>query len=262
LAIVMLGVGVLLLGAAGAYYGYVYFASQDLDSLIVAPGPGTTETLPTVAPTGTPTVVGLPSPAWQVLYPGELIPARQWADPRGAIDANVPVLEGFTPVSDIGRKSIVGSIGRAERIMIPALDLDAAIEELEIEDLGDSSAYETPNRTVGHVPDSPNPGSHGNGWYFGHLESPLQDEGNVFSRLPNVPALLRDGEDIHVVIQSNGRDYLYLVSETNLVHQDDIHLYQAGNARVTLVTCFPRLKYDQRLLVTAKLVGFRDLTDT
>ena len=60
------------------------------------------------------------------------------------------------------------------------------------------------------------------------------------------------------MVSSGERAYLYQVSETDIVHQDDIALYQAGDARITLVTCFPRLKYDQRLLVTAKLVGIRD----
>ena len=254
----MAAVGVLLLATAAAYYSYVYFFStRDLDRLIVEPAPERSETL-VVAQT-TPPVSSRPSPAWQQLYPGALLPARQWADPRGTLSLELPALEGFTPVSEAGRPSIVGSIGRAKRITIPALDITAEIEELEINDLGNSSAYETPDHTVGHVPNSPNPGSHGNGWYFGHLESPLLGEGNVFSRLPRVPDLLRDGEDIHVILESDGREYLYLVSETDLIHQDDMSLYQAGEARVTLVTCFPRLRYDQRLLVTAELIGFRDV---
>ena len=139
--------------------------------------------------------------------------------------------------------------------------MDAAVEELAILNLGDSRAYETPPYAVGHIPDTPDPGSSGNGWYFGHLETPLQSGGNVFARLPSVPTLLRDGEDVHIIVQSSGRDYLYLVTETDLVHEDDMHLYQASNARVTLVTCFPRLAYDHRLLVTAKLVGFRNSAD-
>ena len=112
----MLGVGVVLLGGAGAYYGYVRLAESDLDALVVPPEPDKTETLPKPAPSSDAATTGRPSPASQVLYPGALIPARQWADPRGAIDADVPVLQGFTPVSDIGRRSIAS---RAERILIP-----------------------------------------------------------------------------------------------------------------------------------------------
>jgi sortase (surface protein transpeptidase) len=255
----LLALGVLLLGSAGAYYGYIEFiATRNSESLTVAPLPERSETLQPSTPPAQPVVAGRPAPAWTRLYPGSLLPVRQWADPRGTLDLGTPELDGFTPVSAEGRPSIVGGIGRAERISIPALDIVAEISELAIENLGDSRAYETPNDTVGHIPDSPNPGSRGNGWYFGHLESPLQGEGNVFSRLPRVPELLRAGEDVHVVLESEGREYLYLVSETNLIHQDDMSLYQAADSRITLVTCFPRLRYDQRLLVTAQLIGFRD----
>ena len=254
----LLTVGLILLAAAGAYYAYVTFiATRGSDSLTVAPLDDHGETL--AGPSGA-TTTGLPSPAWQELHPGALLPARQWADPRGSLDLKVPALAGFTPVSAEGREGISGAIGRAERIAIPALDLEAGVNELQIVDLGNASSYQTPRFTVGHIPNSPNPGSHGNGWYFGHLESPIAGEGNVFSRLPQVPKLLRQGDDVHVIIESNGREYLYLVSQTDLIHEDDIELYQASDARITLVTCFPRLRYDQRLLVTALLIGFRDLT--
>jgi LPXTG-site transpeptidase (sortase) family protein len=255
----MLAIGVGLLIAAGAYYTYVTFiATRGSENLTVPASAGRVETLNQDSLLAT-QASGHPSAAAQQLYPGEVLPARQWADARGSLDLPLPELQGFTPISDAGRPSFVGQIGRAERITIPAIGIGAAVEELEIEDLGDASAYLTPAFTVGHIPESPNPGSHGNGWYFGHLESPISGEGSVFSRLPRVPEMLRSGDDVHVIVQSEGREYLYLVSQTKLVHEDDMALYQAADARITLVTCFPRLRYDQRLLVTAQLVGFRDL---
>jgi LPXTG-site transpeptidase (sortase) family protein len=256
----LLAIGLPLLIAAGVYYSYVSFvADRGSDDLNVPASAERSETLEQNTPVAG-QASGKPSPAWQELFPGELLPARQWADPRGSLDLTLPELDGFTPISADGRPSFAGEIGRAERITIPAIGVGADIEELEIEDLGDSAAYATPAFTVGHIPESPNPGSHGNGWYFGHLESPIAGEGSVFSRLPRVPEMLRTGDDVHVIVESDGREYLYLVSQTELVHEDDMQLYQAGDARVTLVTCFPRLRYDQRLLVTAHLVGFRDLT--
>jgi sortase (surface protein transpeptidase) len=247
----MLIAGLTLLALALAYYAYTFLAGRGLDRLISAGGPA--ETLS--SPTG-------PAPAWASLYPGTLLPARQWADPRGTVAFEVPgagALEGFIPLSPQGQPSLSGLQGQGERIIIPALGVDAAIEELTVRDLGDSAAYETPKFTVGHIPETPNPGSHGNGWYFGHLESPVLGEGNVFAALPQVPDLLRAGEDVHVIIQSGNRQYLYLVASTDLLPATDLSLTQAGDARVTLVTCYPRLRYDQRLLVTGLLTGFRDL---
>jgi sortase (surface protein transpeptidase) len=255
----MLAIGMVLIVVSGAYYAYVTFiATHDSESLTVAVNADRVEILNKDSLFGA-QALGRPSAAMQQLYPGELLPARQWADARGSLDLPLPELQGFTPISAAGRPSFTGKIGRAERLTIPAIGIGAAVEEVAIGDLGDASAYLTPAFTIGHIPETPNPGSHGNGWYFGHLESPLSGEGSVFSRLPRVPEMLRNGDDIHVIVQSEGREYLYLVSRTELIHEEDVVLYQAPDARITLVTCFPRLRYDQRLLVTALLVGFRDL---
>ena len=248
-AIALLSVGALLIAAAGAFYAYTAFLARGLGDLAVT-GPEVT------LPTATPPAAGS---AAYALYPGSVTPYRAWADPRGTLDlGHEPLLDGFTPVSALGQPSLHGADGRADRIIIPAIGVDARVEELGIRDLGDSRAYETPRHTVGHIPGTPNPGSHGNGWYFGHLESPVQGEGNVFSRLPQAAELLREGDDVFVVVQSGDAQYLYQATETDLVHEDSLSLYQAGDARVTLVTCQPRGRYDHRLLVTAKLVGYRD----
>ena len=252
----LLACGALLLVAAAAYYGYGFFAARNLDRLAASAGERVTETL-AVAP-APPAAAERPSPAAQILYPGALLPARQWADPRGAITLGQPDLDGFIPVGGEARPLIAGAVGRADRIVIPQLGVDAAVEELNLINLASSPAYETPKFTVGHIPTTPNPGSAGNGWYFGHLENPVQGEGNVFLRLPEIAALLRDGEETHVVLTSGERDYLYLVSATDLVHADDLALYPSGDARVSLVTCYPRLRYDHRLIVTANLIAFRD----
>ncbi|MDE2838459.1 MAG: sortase [Chloroflexota bacterium] len=254
LGVALLACGALLLAAAGAYYAYGVFAERGLGDLtVVVPDPSETlPVMPTAAQEG-------PSPASQQLYPGSLMPARQWADPRGAISLGVPDLDGFVPLSNEGRPHVAGIVGGAERIAIPELNVDAEVEELSIINLASSAEYETPAFTVGHIPTTPNPGSAGNGWYFGHLENPLQGEGNVFLRLPEIADLLRNGDDVHVILTAGGRDYLYLVNETSTVHADDLTLYPSDDARVSLVTCFPRLKYDHRLIVTAQLVAFRDL---
>ena len=256
----MLAIGLSLFLATGAYYLYVTFiATRDSENLNVPANAGRSQVLDRDSPLAS-QASGKPSPAWQELYPGELQPARQWADPRGSLDLALPELDGFTPISAEGRPSFTGEIGKAERITIPAIGIGAEVEEIEVQNLGDASAYLTPSFTIGHIPGSPNPGSHGNGWYFGHLESPIAGKGNVFSRLPRVAEMLRTGDDVHVIVESSDREYLYLVSQTELIHEDDMELYQAPDARITLVTCFPRLRYDQRLLVTAQLVGFRDVT--
>lgn len=244
--------GLVLLAAAGAYYGYGFLATRDMSNMIAGGARAETLTLSSPTPSQQPLF------ALGELHPGSLLPARQWANPRGTLNLEQPDLKGFTPLSDQGQPVISGSVGRAERLIVPQLNINVAVTELAISNLALSDEYETPKFTVGHMPASPNPGSTGNGWYFGHLESPVQGEGNVFSRLPTVPDLLRDGEDLHVILRSGNREYLYLASETHLLHESDLSLYDSEDSRVTLVTCFPRLHYDHRLLVTARLIGFRD----
>jgi LPXTG-site transpeptidase (sortase) family protein len=80
----------------------------------------------------------------------------------------------------------------------------------------------------------------------------------VFAALPRIPELLDEGEDVFIVLAAIGREYLYQVSRTEVVHQDNLQITESEDARITLVTCYPRFKYDHRLVVTAHLVGFRE----
>ena len=264
--VALLLAGVALLGLVGIYYALPYFESRHLEEVVRqaelavdANGRQTLEGEPTGGSLLVRQVLEALLPEAQVLYPGALIPVRQWAEPGGAGESGAgPDLTVFTLVGAMGEPALMGPASGASRLLIPALDIDAQVEELEVVYLGDSRAYETPDHTVGHIPITTNPGARGNGWYFGHLESLIRGEGNIFARLPRVPELLAKGEDVYVHVQTEGREYLYQVTQTELIHEDELDLYRADDSRITLVTCFPRLKYDQRLLVTAELVGFRE----
>ena len=146
------------------------------------------------------------------------------------------------------------------KLSIPSLGIESAVTELSILDLGDSREYETPDNIIGHIPETADPGELGNGWFFGHLESPLRGEGSVFRRLPEIPMLLRHFAEIgegalYVLLESATGIYLYEVVATNVMHASDLRLYDTDGVYITLVTCVPRLDYSHRLLVTAKLVG-------
>ena len=209
-----------------------------------------------------------PAESYSALYPAIYIHPKFWAQPLWAggepymyNPANpVPTLpDGFRAISAIDDALRRGNGSKTSRIAIPLIDVDSEIQELEILNLGDSRAYETPKRLVGHIPQSPNPGELGNAWYFGHLESPIKGEGNVFHRLPEIPDLLRDGDDVFVELESvDGRVFLYRTTRTEVMHEDDLELYGSDTAQLTLVTCVPRLVYDHRIVVTAELVGIKD----
>ena len=144
---------------------------------------------------------------------------------------------------------------KATRIYIPALGLESEIQELGLLVKGDRLEWETPKWVVGHVPVTGRPGVSREGWYFGHLQSPLRREGNVFRRLPEIPPLLKHGETVQIVLETEDRRYLYQVYKTEVVYQDDLAITISREQDITLVTCYPTLVYDHRLLVTAALVG-------
>ena len=284
LRIGLVGLGLLLVAISGGYILYSWIADRDLDRLVYKPSEGslsqrapildapatlqqlrgtdpsasTAAAASSDAPAITSTVTS-PDPVSQRLFPGENISFQYWADLWAAEPvhpADDPIADGFLPI-DPAAIGAVGSLPPATRISIPAIDLEAEIDELAILDLGDSKAYETPKHVVGHIPGSANSGEAGNSWLFGHLESLIRGEGSIFRNLPRIPDLLRSGERVYVILETPLGEYLYEASETDLIHKTDLTLYPSDQALLTVVTCYPRFKYDKRLLVTANLVGFK-----
>lgn len=209
-----------------------------------------------------------PASIYASMYPAVQIHPKYWDQPLWAdsepyyyrlenVGPSLP--DGFQSVSAANDALVRGASANTTRISIPSIGVESGIKELEIIDLGSSRSYETPNNVVGHIPQSSNPGEVGNGWFFGHLESPIRGEGNIFQQLPNIPEMLRNGDDVHIELENeNGHVFLYKVSRTHVVHEDDMNLYNSDNATITLVACVPRLVYDHRILVTAELVGVKD----
>ncbi len=271
-SLALIGVGALLVGATGTYLAYGWWADQGLESLAYTPvdwspttalgSPSTLDDLLGDSVSSSPEVPGTGSainPASVRLYPGEQLSFVSWTDPWSAVPpstADIELAEGFLPVAQFSAAAL-GEMPTANRIAIPAIGVDATVQELEILNLGDSRQYETPNRVVGHIPSTANPGEAGSNWLFGHLQSPLRGEGAVFRNLPKIPDLLRNGETVYIVLDGDNGSYLYKAYDWDVVHQDDLQLSTTDDATVTLVACVPPLVYDNRLLVTAQLVGFK-----
>ena len=180
-------------------------------------------------------------------------------DLQGVIDASRTEALKYAPVSSTQLLAASSSLP-AVRIRIPVVGIDSDIKELEVIDNGDSRAWETPKHIVGHIPTTGLPGDSEHGWYFGHLESPLAGEGNVFGRLPDLAELFTSREDspFYVFLESEDLKFAYQIYRTQIIHSDDFALQDSGESDITLVTCYPRLTYDYRLLVTAALVGVRE----
>ena len=186
-------------------------------------------------------------------------PEPEPEDPRVALIAKAIEVSSaeaamYSPPSMIG---LDGTMALATRIRIPAINIDSDIKELGVIRSGDSAAWETPKHVVGHIPTTAIAGDAGQGWYFGHLESPIRGEGNVFRRLPEIAELLKleNGGPIYIFLESEHLKFVYQVYHTTVVPQEELRITDSGSRDVTLVTCTPRFYYDQRLLVTAALVG-------
>ena len=265
-------VGVLLLVGGGGYYLYATIARSQLDQMNVS--------LPSVVSVAPDPVPDRPQPLTNILAPPEIaqppgIPESAiagqtvthgesplidvWSDPLSyePLDYRREVLlRGFTPM-EFNEAAPVGSLPATTRLILPDIGIDSGVTELAIRDMGDSRGYETPVNTVGHIPQVANPGEAGSSWFFAHLESPLVGEGSVFYNLTRIPDMLGSGQDVFVIADTSSRQYLYRINSTEVLHQDEIRLFNTGWASIHLVSCVPSLVYDHRLVVTGELVGFK-----
>ncbi len=94
------------------------------------------------------------------------------------------------------------------------------------------------------------------GWYFGHLESLIRGEGSVFRNLPRIPDLIKE-DPVDVIVQSDEGEFLYRVTDTRVVHEDELRLEDSTYPTIALVACVPARVYDYRLLVAAELIAVR-----
>ena len=201
--------------------------------------------------------------AFASIYPGGSMNPRYWSEPHWA--GNLPfggptIPEGFMPVDASDTSLLFDDSERGVRMRIPAIDLDGTVSELEILDLGDSRAWSTPDNVVGHIPTTANPGEAANGWYFGHLDNFISNEGDIFRRLPEIPEMISN-DPVDIFITTSDAEYMYRVTHTRQLHRDDLHLTETSNAQISLVTCWPFRVYDHRIVVSAVLIAIKPLQE-
>ncbi len=195
------------------------------------------------------------------LYPGDLINPKYWSEPEwaGSDPYGGPTIPPeFTPVRSTDIFSDVNPTEAATRIRIPSISVDSTVEELQIIDLGNQRSYETPDNTVGHIPQTSLPGQQGDGWFFAHLESFAAREGNIFRRLPEITELIKQ-DPVDVFLETTDAEYIYRVTGTSQMHESQLKLTDSDDAQITLVTCWPPRVYDQRVVVDATLIAYRPL---
>ena len=145
------------------------------------------------------------------------------------------------------------------KIRIPTILVNSEINNLNIIKKGDSYQWENPKWIVGYIPTTSKPNEIGTGWYFGHLQSLIRNEGNVFNSLPELPRLLSTKYPIYIFLETEATKYLYQIYKTEVIPQEKLLIENRTSDReIVLVTCVPPLIYDHRLIVSAKLIGISE----
>lgn len=126
--------------------------------------------------------------------------------------------------------------GNAIRIQIQAIEVDARVEE------GDG--WEQLRRGVGHHVDSANPGERGNMVLSAHNDI----FGEFFRHLDR----LEEGDEILIYTQT--QTYTYRVIEVRIVEPTEVSVMDPTHEpTATLISCYPYLVDNQRIVVTAAL---------
>ena len=267
-------VGIMAIGGGVIYVIVQQDALDGLDDFVVSVPTETVRawTQPPARPTATavsvPTVElieGVPPEVvhyefdFAALYPANQTNPRFWANPlfagTGPFGGST-IPDGFEFVSNLAAFRGNDVSDEAKTIRIPSIDLIAPVAELIILQEDSGARYEQPINLVGHIPETPNPGQLGNGWYFGHLESPILGEGNIFNRLPEVVEMIKN-DPVDVIIETDREAFLYRVTGANVIPKEELTLYRTDTATVTLVASFPSRVYSHRLLITAELIAAR-----
>ncbi len=181
---------------------------------------------PTIAPTALITAVVLPS--------GHTPPnSAQGAQPN---DAEIP--EHLRPLVPALQNIPVPTAGPQQgiRIQIPAIGVDAPIVQ------GDG--WEQLKKGVAQHLGTPNPGENGNLVLSAHNDI----FGEIFRELDK----LQPGDV--VILYSSTRQYTYVITGTQLVEPTRVEVMApTPTATVTLISCYPYLIDNQRIVVSAVL---------
>ena len=125
---------------------------------------------------------------------------------------------------------------QAVRLQIPSISVDAPVVQ------GD--AWEQLKKGVGQYIGSPNPGEEGNIVLSAHNDV----FGEIFRDLDH----LQGGDE--VVLFTSQKTYTYIIDETRIVEPTQVEvLSPTENPTLTLISCYPYMVDNQRIVVTAYL---------
>lgn len=141
------------------------------------------------------------------------------------------------------------------RIVIPAIELDEEVLELNIYEKDGVRHYETPKFAVGHLIDRDNIGSNKDVFLWGHIESPWIHEGKPFKRLSETADFLAKGQAVDVFVYTAKHVYVYRIVDAYTSTPEEVGLDKnSGEPTLKLVSSWPPRGYWNRFIATAKLI--------
>ncbi len=179
-------------------------------------------------PTATPLVMAV------VLPSGHTPPT----DPGGARPNEAEIPEHLRPMVQSLAALPLPTPGpeQAIRIQIPAIHVDAPVVQ------GDG--WEQLKKGVGQHIGSANPGEAGNVVLSAHND--------IFGEIFRYLDQLKPGDE--VILYTNQRAYRYVITQTRVVEPTEVSVMAAGKTpTATLISCYPYLVDNQRIVVTAQL---------
>jgi len=130
------------------------------------------------------------------------------------------------------------SPAHATRIQIPAIGVDAPVVQ------GDG--WEQLKKGVGQHVGTPNPGDKGN--------LVLSAHNDVFGEIFRDLDRLKEGDEI--ILSTSQQAYVYIVRQTQVVEPTQVEVMAPSQSPlVTLVSCYPYMVDNQRIVVSAELQG-------
>ena len=149
-----------------------------------------------------------------------------------------------------------------QRIVIPAIQLDEEVVELDTYTKDGNLNYETPKFAVGHLFDRDNIGSNRDVFLWGHIESPWIHEGKPFKRLSEVADYLKAGQAVDVFVYTSKYVYNYRVVDAYTSTPENVGLGKnSGEPTLKLVSSWPPKGYWDRFVAVTKLIQVAPLTD-
>tara|TARA_Y100000994_G_scaffold129241_1_gene105945 strand:+ start:854 stop:1651 length:798 start_codon:yes stop_codon:yes gene_type:complete len=167
---------------------------------------------------------------------------------------NIQSHEKFS--SEILSNLSIGTLsGTPTKITIPYIEVDSKVENLKVVSINGVESFDSPKNIIGRIPNEFIGSNNATGWYFGHLESPVKGEGNVFRELPKISDAIITGDPVYIHLISNNYHLVYEAFSSEEIHEDDLKIFNPGMKFIKLVTCSNRPFYDYRQIITAILVG-------